>query len=311
MRWFFDFLIIAFLTVDALLLVNLVHQFLHFRRRKAPRWKWWIFGIFFVFVGGAGVLVFYGSFIEPQRITARHIPLDISKEPTSRGTFRIALVSDFHAGTYLSERYVRRVADRISGEHPDVVLIAGDFISFGDNSRAPRLEPLGRLDVPYGVYGVLGNHDYADDPRMLESMLEALGITILRNEYMIFEKDGHRLAVVGADDLWFGTIDLEAASAGVPEGLPRILLAHNPDIVYLLDNLKFDAILAGHTHGGQIRLPGIGSIPPIPTALGRAYDRGVFDWNGTPLIITQGIGVTGPRARLFVPPEVMIIDVVY
>ncbi|MBI4133406.1 hypothetical protein HY478_02215 [Candidatus Uhrbacteria bacterium] len=126
---------------------------------------------------------------------------------------------------------------------------------------------------------------------------------------MLLEKDGAKLAIVGADDLWFGDTDLEAATAGIPEDVPRILLAHNPDIVYALGDQKFDGILAGHTHGGQIRLPWIGAVPSIPTVLGRAYDRGVFDWRGMPLLITQGIGETGPRARLLAPPEVMIIDV--
>ncbi|MBI4280941.1 metallophosphoesterase, partial [Candidatus Uhrbacteria bacterium] len=158
---------------------------------------------------------------------------------------------------------------------------------------------------------VLGNHDYLDDAETLRAMLAAFGVRILKNERVFLGKGNEQVAIVGVDDLWFGDVDLELARMGISEEMPQILLTHNPDLVFSLKPPPVAAILAAHTHGGQIRLPFIGAVPEIPTSLGRRYARGRFDWNGVPLLITSGLGVTGPRARLLAPPEVMIIDVYF
>lgn len=315
MNLFFDGVIIIFLIIDALLAVTLAHQFLHSLNSKKSKFRTIGIGIFFLVVFVAGGLVIYGRLIEPRLISVRHESLTFGGSASASdatggrtsGHLRLALISDLHAPSLAPS--AARIFKKIQSEKPDVLLIDGDSVAFGDNAAVTRYEDLGHTGAPLGTFGVLGNHDYLGDATTLRSMLESFGIRILKNENVILEKDGAKFALVGVDDLWYGKPDLDAATAGIPADAFQILVAHNPDIVHALGNHKFDAILSGHTHGGQIRLPWIGPMTSIPTTLGRQFDRGVFDWNDTPLIITEGIGNTGPRVRLFAPPEIMIIDV--
>ena len=91
--------------------------------------------------------------------------------------------------------------------------------------------------------------------------------------------------------------------------MPVILVSHNADIVGRAEKLGIDLVLAGHTHGGQVRLPFFGAVPKIPHRLGNHYDRGLFQFGETKLFITSGLGETGPRARLLVPPEVALLEI--
>lgn len=311
MTIFFDFLTALFLAVDIALIVILIYQLRGHMRGRDRRSSHIIIlvAVLFVtlFVGG---LVVYGTFIEPRRLVVREETLIL--RPDGPRTIKLALISDLHVGRspWISQSILRELTKPEMAERVRALLIAGDFVSFGETG-ARSFEDFGHLGNPSITYGVFGNHDYMGDAATLEDKLEADGIQILKNEHMLIGPEDAPLAIVGVDDLWFGVPDLAAAATGIPEGVPKILLAHNPDIVYALGDHRFDALFAGHTHGGQIRLPWIGAIPPIPTVLGKAFDRGVFDWQGMPLVVTQGIGLTGPHARLFAPPELMILTIQY
>jgi len=285
------------LSIDALLAVALFFQFQKSKRRV------WV-GIVLVVVLLAWFVVLYGSFIEPRLLVVNYETISVSKGTQS---IKIALISDLHAGPYLSEKFVNKIVDQTNKENPDAVLLAGDFVSAG-NLKISQLVPLSKLSATLGVYAIHGNHDFVGKISEVDEYLQGLGIKMLINESAVLKKGDEQLVIVGVDDVWFGNVDFEKALKDVPADIPRVLLAHNPDIVYALRDYKFDAILSAHTHGGQIRLPLIGSISVIPTELGRKFDRGMFDWNGIPLLITSGVGSIGPRARLFVPPEIMMID---
>lgn len=307
MHWFFDGLIFGFLIIDIFLIATLIHQLVHLRVRHRMKWHGAAVIAALIVTGTCGGLVVYGSFIEPHIVVVHHQTLNFQSD--AKHTLRIGFISDLHASSYLSDDTIRRTVAKLKAEKPDVIVIGGDFIS-GQNREAARLEDFGRILPPGHTFAVFGNHDYIENADTLRPMLESFGIQFLKNEHTIVEKDGGKLALVGVDDLWFGHPDINQASAGISSDIPQILVAHNPDIVYALENYRPKAIFAAHTHGGQIRLPFIGPIPPIPTALGRHWDRGLFYWKEKiPLLITQGIGETGPRARLFAPPEVMIVDV--
>lgn len=306
MRWFFDLIIFGFLALDLLLIVTLAHQLLHLRKAKRKKWHEWVVIAVLVIAAGGGSLVAYGSLIEPHLVVTHYQTLNLKAKTTH--SLRIGLISDLHAGSYLSADIIRSVVAKLKAAKPDVIVIDGDFV-VAQNQEAAKLEDLGHILPPGKTFAVLGNHDYIENADMLRATLESFGIKFLNNDHAIIEKDGGLVALVGVDDLWFGHPDLEEASAGIPDDIPQVLIAHNPDIVYTLENHRPAAILSAHTHGGQIRLPWLGPILFVPTALGRSYASGLFDWKGIPLLITQGIGETGPRARLFTPPEVMIVDV--
>lgn len=312
MTFFFDLLTALFIVVDVALLATLGHQLgRHIRGSERRPGHIIVLVVLLFLILLAGGVVIYGTFIEPRRLVVREETLIL--RPDGAHILKLALISDLHTGGSrdLSEPILRVLTKSVElSDRVKALLIAGDFVSFGETDGR-SFENFGHLDQPSITYGVFGNHDYMGDARALEEKLESDGVQMLKNEYALLGPEDAPLAIVGVDDLWFGAPDLATATEGIPAGVPKILLAHNPDIVYALGDERFDAIFAAHTHGGQIRLPWIGAVPPLPTVLGKAYDQGVLDWDGTPLVITRGIGVTGPRARFFAPPELMILTIQY
>lgn len=256
-------------------------------------------------------LLIYTCFIEPRIIVTKDIPVDLK---TVR-PLRIVFMSDFHVGPHKGKGFMRRLARKANELNPDLILLGGDFL-YNYRSDPLLLEPFAELHAPLGVFGVMGNHDSGRDilggrvtltedrTKDVEEVLDACGIVTLHNEW----KDLGPIVLAGTDDVWMETYDLAEAFRGIPKGKPVVLLTHNPDAVLDERALEADLILSGHTHGGQVRLPLLGSVPPIPNAIGRKYDRGTFSLpNHTMLIVSHGVGESMARPRLLAPPEILLL----
>jgi uncharacterized protein len=276
-------------------------------------------------IGALGIigsfLVFWGSFIEPHRITLNTKSVQIKELPD----LRIAVVGDFHVGPYKGWAYLRRVVEEVNALKPDIILLPGDFI-FNHRASTKGLEPLKDLRSTLGTFAVLGNHDTGhmldrkngrfipyrmpDRTSDVDLVLTRLGIKLLRNEQTVIGKGSKRFALAGSDHCWMDSCDLEATFKGIPKNMPVVLLSHIPDVILDKRSARASLIVSGHTHGGQIRLPFIGNLYPIPDRLGNAYDQGLFKLhNGSVLAITHGIGETMARARLFCPPEILVLNI--
>ncbi len=268
------------------------------------------------------LLVFWGSFIEPRLITVNKKTIQLKDLHNAT----IAVVGDVHVGPFKRAGYVRRIVKRVNKLHPDLILLAGDFL-FDSYADTAHLKPLSDLHAPLGVYAVLGNHDTGHmmnrtkdafiPYRMIDrsndviATLEKCGIIMPRNKHVIMKHHDQSFALVCADHRLMKEYDIESVMKNVPDNLPTILLTHIPDVILDEPSMNADLIVCGHTHGGQIRLPFIGALHPIPDELGRAYDQGIFTLkNGTLLAITHGIGETMARARLFCPPEILILQAI-
>lgn len=297
MSWIvFELIIWAFLlSVGAFLLIEAKRK----TRSKQRRGVWWL-------LLAAWVTIFWGSFVEPRLLMVREETVAVSSAP--QRTLRAAVVSDIHAGPYKGKGWVSEVVEAVNAEHPDVVFLVGDSIS-NSPADALALEPLRGLVAPMGVYAVTGNHDYEDGAaEYVAATLETLGVRMLRDSSVRIA-DG-KIVLVGVNDLWNGG-NIYRAVSGLRAEDTIILLAHNPDAVLDPETAVVDLVVAGHTHGGQIRLPFWGSVPHIPTDLGNTYDKGLFVYNGEQLYITAGVSETGTRARLFNPPEISVLNIEY
>lgn len=322
MRFVYDFIIFGFLIIDGLLLIMFV------KRWFARRWKFNVVSVvLFLILFFGWAVIFYGSFIEPRILVVNTQKIDISETEVVTGvpkeTLRAVLISDIHVGPYKKDGWVLRIVEKINSLKPDVVFIAGDFV-YDNVSQAKYLTPLKNLKIPLGVYAVFGNHDY-DEGRdfgttqakerssTVKKMLESLGVKVLINSGVKLRKGKKDFFVLGLDDLWTFNANVKDALKTVGYALtmphPNIVLAHNPDVVMLSELKEADLVLAGHTHGGQIRTPWLTSIPRIPTALGDKYDRGLFNFKNIKLFITNGVSEWGPRARLFTPPEIAVLEI--
>lgn len=260
----------------------------------------------------------YGSFIEPQFIMVRKAQVS---HPLAQ-PLSIAIVSDYHLGPYKGRDFVERSVRQINRLLPDLVIIPGDFI-YTDSFDLNDLEPLKDIQSALGVYAVLGNHDAGelqtlngvryqgeDYSEQLQAALELNNITVLRNDNERLELADGTVVIAGIEDLWTNKANVETALVGVPNNAYVILASHNPSVIQDEYAENAHLIISGHTHGGQIRIPGIDPLFPLPTSIGPQYDQGVFSLsNDRTLIITRGIGESSPRARLFAWPEILLLEV--
>ena len=245
----------------------------------------------------AGLLIFVDArFIEPNRITVQETAVPIGVPA------RVALISDLHLGLYKSPAYLERVVDRLNELKPDAVLIAGDLTYDPDRDLTALLAPLKRLSMP--AYSVPGNHD-EERPgprldRVLHQALESLGVTPV--EYTHADLGGFTL--VGMGDRWAGKDGMAPVQAA-PHDKPIVVLMHNPDSAMQLKPHMASLVLAGHTHGGQIRLPGLYE-KVIHSEHG--FDRGLYTWAPVPVYVTSGMGESRVPLRWLVPPVIDILD---
>ncbi len=263
---------------------------------------------------GFGLGLTASSVLETYTIATEYLSFTLPRLKPGLDGLRIAQISDFHFGPYTGEREIRAAMDAARASHPDVIALTGDFITatwifhYGHRPASkivPCAELLRHLSAPYGVFAVLGNHDWGADAEVVAATLTEAGIRVLRNQAVAIERDGARLWLAGTDSALAGAADLDRSLARVPLSEPVVLLAHEPDLADEAARYPIDLQLSGHAHGGQIVIPGVpGYLPP----LGRKYPRGLYRVGNLKLYSNRGIGVSGAPVRFNAPPEVTVVD---
>lgn len=256
----------------------------------------------FVFGFGAA-LIAYGMFAAPKRLVVSRYREKLVHKPET--WLRLVFASDFHTGEFKRAEWYEKVVLEIQALDPDVIFLGGDYVEFEVESIG-ALESLKKLHAHLGKYFILGNHDYLDRPQDVRNFLSGLGFADLTNGHLTLKKEGRYLQISGLDDCWQGHPEIPPIRAA--EHLPHITFTHDPDAVLDFSAGDTDLLVCGHTHGGQIRLPVLGSLLPIPTKLGRAADKGRKIVNAIPLIVSSGCGESEVRARLFNPAEIVVVE---
>ncbi len=248
----------------------------------------------------------YGSFeatwlrVDRQTVAVPNLP------PAFQGK-TVALLADPHHSQFVNLDFIQSAVDRINALAPDMVLLPGDFVhSHPDHIyMRPCLEVLSRLQAPLGVFAVPGNHDHWDDVALLHDCLDEFGIVDLTNTGRWIELNGERLRLAGVDDLWEGQPDLNAALDGVRPYDCCLLLCHNPDYVEHLRDRRVGLVLSGHTHGGQVLIPGYYSH--VPSYYGKKYLAGLVATPWTQVFVSRGVGVSGTAIRFCCRPEINLL----
>ncbi|MBT6254083.1 metallophosphoesterase [Candidatus Uhrbacteria bacterium] len=300
--WMFELVIFAFLVGAGALIAELVLSMKLHKKRGLK-----VVALIVTVIVWS--VIFYGSFIEPKMLLVDETQIELDVEG-SDGELTVVVVADIHLGPYKKARWAEKVTAQLNEIDADFIVMPGDFI-FSKTKDIEMLESHGSIELP--VYSVLGNHDHEfGDLEYITEKLQGMGMEVLRNRSIDVETVDGSVDVAGIDDIWY-TPSLAGAFEGVDSSTPTILVSHNPDVI-LEDGVRSaDLVISGHTHCGQVRLPWIGAVPPLPTKLGHDYDCGVFDFGdaGQKLFITAGVGETGPRARLFNPPTIDILHISY
>lgn len=243
---------------------------------------------------------------------------------------RIGVITDLHAGgPHMLPHRIEGIVEAMEDERPDVVVFLGD-LNASHRFLTRRVPPahsaaiLARLRPPLGLHAVLGNHDWWDDPAAFrlgrrrrpetELALRAAGIPVLENTAVRLRQDGRDVWLAGLGSMWAfggpfsawrGADDLAATLAAVPDGAPTILLAHEPDIFPRVP-ARVALTLSGHTHGGQVKLPGVPLH--VPSQYGERFAYGHIVEEGRHLIVSAGLGTSGYPIRFGVPPEIVLVE---
>jgi predicted MPP superfamily phosphohydrolase len=235
-------------------------------------------------------------------IRTQHNDIHLESLPQAFDGYTILHLSDLHLDS--SKEYADRLMDCVRGLRYDICVMTGDFRFLTHGPYAPTIEALTRLRPLLGdsVYAVLGNHDTI---RMVPGM-EAMGIRVLMNESVRIDREGAALTIVGIDDAhYYGTHNLQKAAADVTVGACSILLSHTPEPYRHAAHDDYSVMLCGHTHGGQICLPG--GVPIITDSdAPRAMARGAWRYHAMLGYTSVGCGVSIVDVRLNCPPEITL-----
>ena len=251
----------------------------------------------------------YARWIEPTWLRVTPVTVPLPNLPPAFDGYRIVHLSDIHLGTGLTPQYLRAVVQTANRERPDLLVLTGDLISIRGNGIEDAGAALAKLHAPDGVWAILGNHDYAASPRWIAALLDDAGIRLMINEHHVLRRGDDRLLLVGIDDVVRGMPDLCAALADAPEGVPAVLLAHEPDYAFTAAaDPRITLQLSGHTHGGQVRLPGFGSL--ILPVMGHSFAAGLHRVHHLTVYITTGIGTGFFSFRFNCRPEIAVLTLV-
>lgn len=273
------------------------------------------------FLAGAALgvigLPIYGRWVEPRWLGLSRRTIEVSGA-TSRLPLTILHLSDFHASEVVGLDYIGRAIRLGLEQRPDLICVTGDFITGRYTEPDRYVEVLSRLARAAPCFACLGNHDggfwaraahgYADTD-WVRGVLVRSGIRLLHNASASVEVKGWRLQLVGVGDLWAEELAPGAAFAGVEAGSDRttIVLCHNPDGKDQLQSRAWQVMLCGHTHGGQLALPLIGT--PFAPVTDPRFVEGLHRWDQRWIHITRGVGnVYGFRFNC--RPEISLVTMV-
>lgn len=257
-------------------------------------------------VVGVGGVSAYGNLVEAWNYEVTETVVAVRDLPERFEGFRVAQVSDVHHGRLVSIDEVRRVVGLANEARADLIALTGDYTTSLREYVEPCAEALGELKAPEGVWAVLGNHDHNTDGPLTRQALRRRGINVLTNQNTELRRGADVLQLAGVDDWGWGKADFARTMRGVDTSRPSLLLSHEPMALDVPETRGVSLILSGHTHGGQITLPFVGS-PAAYLWKHLKYLRGVYESEGTQLYVSRGTGVIGVPVRVGARPEVAVL----
>jgi predicted MPP superfamily phosphohydrolase len=250
-------------------------------------------------VSGAGA---YGYLYGRHQLEVTRVIVPVEGLPPALAGLRIGFLTDIHRSQWVSHEDVIHAVARLMDEQPDLIVLGGDYVTWGGGSRheyvRPSAEALDPLSARFGVFGILGNHD---DDHDMPAALSARGIEMLKDARTRIAVNGEPVELVGIRYWTRRASDIASLLRGA-SGMV-ILLAHDPRRLGEAASLNVPLVLSGHTHGGQVVLPLVGALAaqkfPVVAGIGRR--------DKTTMFVSRGVGTVYVPVRINCPPEVAIL----
>lgn len=273
----------------------------------------------FVMGGVAGITAATGltlleayqaRYVHPYQPRLEHISIPVPAQFPGLAGMRIGFITDTHVGPFITPDDLARATTILANEHTDLILLGGDYVSESPRYTSSAVEVLWELvrEAPLGGIAVLGNHDLSVSQRRVEEVLNTTGIPVLRNKATSVSYGGEQLWIAGIDETLLGDPRPDETFAQVPAGAASIALWHEPEYAEQASARGAFLQLSGHSHGGQIRIPGVGPVG-LPIG-GKRHVMGLSDADGMPIYTARGVGVYRPPLRFNCPPEVTVVTLV-
>ncbi len=256
----------------------------------------------------AACLMVYATAIEPFRLKV--VTHAVASPKWTAHPLRIILLTDIHATKiWMTPAHVRRIAARANALKPDIILLIGDYVAThplaGEVPAAQQAQALGTLKATCGVFGVWGNHDWQENHALkFAPAFKAAGLVMLENEARQVPCHGGRINISGLADQWKRRVNLSAALASA-DTVPTLVMMHEPD---LFPHMPEEVMLtvAGHTHGGQVRVPFYGALT-VPSRFGTKYQQGYYREGTRQMVVSSGLGMSILPIRFNAVPEITVI----
>ena len=261
-------------------------------------------------VGALGLVASYPVFIERYIVLTNLYRIPVPNLPEAFTGFRIVHLTDLHYGLLVPLSLIRSVVRRANRIERDMTVCTGDYVH--ERRATGQIDAvwplLADLHAPSGVFSVLGNHDHWADSVRSRHWLGQTGQG-LSHKAVAIEREGQKLWLAGAGDLWEDHKSLDGLLSGIPESDCRIVLAHNPDTADTEFSARVDLMISGHTHGGQVKIP-FGGTPVLPVR-NKNYSSGLKrSLRGSSVFISRGIGWAVCPVRFNCLPEIAVLELV-
>ena len=250
----------------------------------------------------------YGMFVEREVHDLTEAEYEIEGLDPAFDGFVIGLVTDVHSSIFMSRKDMDGYVAALNLMKPDIVVVGGDFVNSLTDEVYPFAESFSNLKTREGSFGVMGNHDfYASEPERVAREVNDCGVRLLRDERTTLKRGSAELHLVGIDDVGSPARARDRmvhAMGSSPLRGPKILLCHRPYFLPQAAETRFDLMLSGHTHGGQLVLASLGKTVITPAALFSPYVSGEYREGNTVMYVSRGIGTVAIPVRLNCPPEI-------
>jgi len=254
-------------------------------------------------------------YFESRWLKTTNLIIESGDIPTSFDGKRIVFISDVHHGRYFSRERVAQLVDTINNLKPDIIILGGDYVYMDPAYVYSFFDEVSKLESKYGIYGVMGNHDYWVGESQTRKMMQQNKIKNCDNKSYWLKIGKDSIKIGGLDDITQGVQIPDSTIYDVKKNDFCILISHRPDNIPILKTDRVDLTLSGHTHGGQITLFGLWAplLPEInnnnfkifPVGIQQKYRYGLIKSNGIQSYITSGVGTLTPL-RFFCRPEIVV-----